>query len=147
VSDDFFDKIDAKLGEQKAEKAAKDDAAERNLAFVKRVVPELVSMAESYAAKCRDRGMSVKVSQGESSVTFTLQYKNGEKRSVVGTYYHDMGNKLGFEHHFPAEDGKRYKTMPMRWYSEKDWRDDRYEGELKKAIEEFVFHADRQGGL
>jgi hypothetical protein len=147
VSDDFFDKIDAKLGEQKTVKVAKDNASDANRAFVKKVIPQLVTIAESYAEKCRARGMTANVSHSDYSVTFELRYKGGQKRTVVGGPEHEMSNKLAFTSHWPNDDGKRYKSMPMDWFDEARWSDDRYEAELKKAIEDFVFYADRFGGI
>lgn len=147
MSDDFFDKIDAKLGEQKTTKVAKDNASDANRAFVKKVIPQLVAIAEGYAEKCRARGMSANVSHSDYSVTFELRYKNGQKRTLVGGPDHDMNNRLAFNAHWPNDDGKRYKSPPMSWYTEADWSDDRYETQLEKTIEDFVFYADRQGGI
>src|SRR4051812_14631589 len=112
VSDDFFDKIDAELGAQKAAKEAKEDAADANRAFVKKVIPQLVAIAERYAERCRERGMSAEVSHGDHSVTFTLRYAGGEKRSLVGACGHDTRNRLGFTAHWPNDDSKRYTSPP-----------------------------------
>ena len=147
MSDDFFDNIDAKLGEQKDKRVAQDDAAEANRAFIKGLIPRLVTIAEGYAAKCNERGMSADVSHHNYSITFTLRYCNGQKRSLVGGSHHDMRGRLAFEDHYPDNDGKRYKSLPTDWYDESNWSDDRYEAKLKKTIEDFVFYADRFGGI
>ncbi|MFV0923888.1 hypothetical protein ACR720_17005, partial [Sphingomonas parapaucimobilis] len=110
MSNDFFDKIDAKLGEQKTTKVAKDNASDANRAFVKKIIPQLVTIAEGYAEKCRARGMSTNVSHSDYSVTFELRYKNGQKRTLVGGPDHDMNNRLAFNAHWPNDDGKRDVT-------------------------------------
>lgn len=59
----------------------------------------------------------------------------------------DMSNKLAFTDHYPDYDGKRYKSMPMTWYDEKNWDDARFKVMLEKTIEDFLFYADRFGGV
>jgi hypothetical protein len=147
VSDDFFDKIDGDLGKQKSEKDAKEKVSKANRAFVKDTIPRLVPIAESYVEKCRARGMSADVSHSDYSITFELRYKGGQKRTLVGGPDHEMGNKLAFKSHWPNDDGRRYTSMPMAWDDQKSWSDDRFETQLKKTIEDFIFYADRFGGI
>ncbi len=147
MSDDFFDKIDAKLTAQRETREAKEKAEDINRAFVKRVMPGLVRIAETYAQKCRDRGMSAEVKGSEYSVTFSLRYRKGQERSLSGGPQHDMNNRLSFEEHYPSDDGKRYKSIPSSWYDESNWSDEIFEGLLKKTIEDFVFYANRHGGI
>ncbi len=147
MSDEFFDKIDAKLGQQNEAKVAKATSEDTNRAFVQDVVPRLADIAEQYAAKCKERGMTVRVSSHTYSLTFTLRYKGGQERSLVGSASHDMNGKLSFEDHYPNDDGKRYKSLPTEWYDASNWSDDKFEAKLKKTIEDFVFYADRFGGV
>lgn len=147
MSDDFFDKIDAELGAQKAAKATKKRASDTNLAFFKTVMPQLAVIAERYAHKCRERGMSAEVSHGDYSVTFTLRYARGQKRTLVGSLNHDLDNRLGFTAHWPGNDGKPYTFPPKDLYDKARWSDDRYEAQLEQTIEEFTSDAVRFGGI
>ena len=147
MSDDFFDKIGKKVAEKKAAEATKDQASDRNHAFVVDLVPRLVTIAEGYAEKCKELGMNVQVESWSASITFRLRYQNGSVRELVGGPDSDRQNRLSFEDHYPDNDGKRYKSLAMEWFDEENWSDARYESRLKKTIEDFVFHADRFGGI
>ncbi len=147
MSDDFFDRIDASLAKQNAKEAARARSADANRAFVKGLIPRLVEIAESYAAKCNERGISASVKHHDCSITFSLRYKDGQERALIGSPQSDMSNKLSFEEHFPNNEGKSYKSIPTEWYDESNWSDDRYEAKLKKMIEDFVSSADKFGGI
>ncbi len=147
MSDEFFEKIDATLGKQKSKKANVDNLGDANRRFVISVIPRLAKIAEDYASKCDARGMVARVSQNERSITFSLKYKDGQERYVTGRCHSEMNDKLGFEEHFPDNDGKRYKSSPMAWYDESSWSDDRFKGVLEKTIEDFVIYAERFGGV
>jgi hypothetical protein len=147
MSDDFFAKIDSELNKQKAQKDASDTPAAQNQAFFKSILPRITAIADSYAAKCKERGIFATVSANDRVISFTLRYKSGEQRELVAYPDPTANNRMTFEEHYPSEKGKRYKSLPSEWYDESNWSDDIFSAKIEKTIQDFVYYADRQGGI
>jgi len=145
-ADEFFNKIDQKLQNQKNVKASSKVTEDENLTFLKEVVLRITPLTEDYAAKLQDRGMKVSIKTSDYSISFSLFFKDGGHYAVIlGSS--DPSNRIEITVDFTNDDGRNFTSRSGATYNAETWKDEIYEESLRKCIEDFIFYADRHGGL
>ena len=144
MSDDFFDKIDKQLGEQKAAADVAKSDRDSNTDFAKGVIGKARPIADDYAAKLKERGIDAKAEGHEQHISFRLRWANGDSTDLsFGVDY--KSGRLEFVKH--ARDNKGpYAARDGSTYDEQNWKDSYYEATLKEFINEFMGAAARHGG-
>jgi hypothetical protein len=145
-TDDFFSKIDAKIGNISDAEKANVDKREKNYAFLKTLNERVTPIAESYKTKLQERGIFADVRSNDYGFSFELKYKNGGYRRLELGYDFDTKN-ITFSDHYTNDDGKNYKTLGGQALDETNWNDSLFEKRLQKCIEDYLFYADRHGGV
>lgn len=145
-SDDFFTNVDSKLRKiSEAEAASKDKAAE-NREFLQEVIARLAPVGSSYKAKLKERNIHAEVQSYPAGLSFTLRYKDGGHRglSIGGSL---ETNRISITSSFTNDDGRNFTSTNGATYDKSNWKDEVFEEQLQKCIEDFLFYADRHGGI
>ena len=74
-TDDFFSKLDQKIGDMKKAEQQFSEKADDDAEFVKKTVLRLKKVAEEYAGELRGRDIQVDVGVSVFELTFAPRYK------------------------------------------------------------------------
>ncbi len=145
-SDDFFANVDVKLSKAAEANAASKNTASENREFLEEVIARLAPVASSYKEKLKERKVQVEVQSYPTGISFTLRYKDGGHRALnIGGRLED--NRIEVTTLFTNDDGRNYKSTSGASYDKNNWKDSVFEDELQKCINDFLFYADRHGGV
>lgn len=145
VSDDFFDKVDAKLSSDAAKKQAANDLNARNREFSKKAISEVYPLAVEYKKKLVERGIHVELNGSETGFSFKAFYADGGHNGLEVYPTLETG-EIQFHSIYTNDDGRNHRGTDAARYNEKNWTPKEFEVRLKKSIDDFLFYADRHGG-
>jgi hypothetical protein len=142
-NDDFFAKVDTKLRKETATDAASLETASKNREFVKQVIDRLTPVAASYETKLKERGINTKVDSSATGITVTLRYQDGCRNELyVGGLPKSQLIELNTSF---IEDNQTYAATKS--YDHSKWQDGFFEAKLQRLIDDFLFYADKHGGI
>jgi len=145
-SSDFFGKLDAKLNDQTAIKVANEDRANELRIFASEVFERVTPIAQDYASKLKDKGITAVVSSYATGIDFKLTFQDGGHYNLslgIGR----SGRTLEFEGDYTNDDGRPYRSVDGASYAEETWRDEVFIDKLQHHIEDYVFYSDRHRGV
>jgi hypothetical protein len=144
--DDFFKNVDSNLEAMHRSASAAQSAAEKNMAFARQLIERLTPIARAYEDQLKERRIRVKLSASEDGIFFRLEYKNGHHYALALNTEGKL-NRLEIKSHFTNEGGKNYVSTTGATYDENNWNDSVYTEQLEKCIQDFLFYANRHGGV
>lgn len=120
-------------------------AASENRAFLEEVVVRLQPVVSSYKAKLKERKIRAEVQSYPAGISFTLRYRDGGHHGLnIGGRLEN--NRIEITTHF-TNDGSDHRGTNGATYDKTNWKDSIFENELQKCINDFLFYADRHGGI
>lgn len=145
-SDDFFANVDSKLRKISEAEAASNDRSAENREFLELVVARLAPIVSSYKAKLKERNLHAEVQSYPTGISFTIRYKDGGHHglSIGGSL---ETNRITMTSSFTNDDGRNYTSTNGATYDKSNWKDELFEEQLQKCIQDFLFYADRHGGV
>lgn len=145
-SDDFFVSVDTKLSKSAEADTASKSAASENREFLEEVVARLAPIVSPYKARLKERNIHVEVQSYPAGISLTLRYKDGGHRGMsIGGRLEN--NRIEITTSFTNDDGRNYTGTSGATYDKNNWKDSIFEDELQKCINDFLFYADRHGGI
>jgi hypothetical protein len=144
--EDFFSKVDATLSKVAEAQMTARSMADQNRQFLETVIVRLSPTVFAYKEKLRERGIYAEVDSYPTAITFTMRYKDGGHHGLrIGGKLES--NLIEVTTSFTSDDGKNYTSTDGGSYDSANWNDSIFEAKLRKCIEDFLFYADRHGGL
>ena len=145
-NDDFFAGVDAQLSKMAAAEATAKDTAAENREFLQEVVIRLAPIVASYEQQLGARNIKVEVRSYPTSISFTMRYKDGGHfgLNISGSR---QNNRIEMSNSFTNDDGRNYTSTSGASYDKSNWNDSLFKDELEKCIKDFLFYADRHGGV
>jgi hypothetical protein len=147
VSDDFFGELDKKIGGLNAKEQAKAAQKAAEAAFSEKAIADMHPVAQQYVEKLRERGITARVSGSESGLTFEMRWADSADHGL--TVYPDLetGRLKIVRNSTDHTDGKRFRSSDGLTHGEADWEPSKFEGALKSVINDYMFYADKHGGI
>ena len=147
MGDDFFSSLDNKISELKT---GEQEARERELAdraAAEEAIAAMHPVANDYAAKLRERGISAKVSGSNKGITFEMRWADNAEHGL--SVYPDLasGRLKLIRNSTSHTDGRRFSSTDGMMYAAGQWAPDRFEAALKGIIEDYMFYAPKHGGI
>lgn len=146
VNDDFFSKLDKQISDVKAEETAVAHRKAADRAFSVRAIAALHPLADEYASKLRERGISAQVS-GNEGLEFEMRWQDGGTHGL--TVYPDLttGRIKITRKSTDHTDGRRYSSSDWQTHGEDSWKPSMFENALKGVINDYMFYAKMHGGV
>jgi hypothetical protein len=146
-AEDFFKKVDTKMGSIGEAEAAEKKAAAELQSFMKKAIEDFAPTLQSYADKIKERGIRCESNSNGHGFSITLYFKDGGKHGL--TFSQEYRSRIGaysFNGHFTNDDGKNYTSTDGAQITQSNWSVEDTERRVQKVIEDFLFYADRHGG-
>lgn len=147
MSDDFFSGLDNKLTELKTNEQEAQERERANRAAAEDAIEAMHPVANDFAAKLRERGMSAKVSGSRKGLTFEMRWADNGEHGLSA--YPDLSSgrlkliRTSTDH----TDGRRFSSTDGMMYAAGQWSPDRFEAALKSIIEDYIYYAPKHGGI
>lgn len=146
MTDDFFDKLDKKISEQESADRVARNQTMVNREFSHEAIRKMLEIATSYKGKLRERDIHAEISGNQRGFSFKMIWADGGHRALE--VYPDLhSGRIQFHTAFTNDDGRNLRSTDGASYDAGNWKDEDFEPKLKKLIDDFVFYADRHGGL
>lgn len=147
MSDDFFGELDKKLGDLDSKQQARSDQKDADTAFSEREIASMHPVAREYADKLGERGITARVSGSERGLTFEMRWADNADHGL--SVYPDLetGRLKIIRNSTDHTDHKRFRSSDGRTYGEADWKPSMFESALKSVINDYLFYADKHGGI
>ena len=147
-ANDFFAKIDGKLGEIKQKEQQASELADENAIFLEEIVTKLTTKVEEYVNQLNSRNIQVNATITKRSISFTLKFKDGGHHGTrLGQSLRSNNNRIEITNMFTNDDGKNYTSTSGMTYDHTNWKDEFFISAIEKCIEDFLFYAPRHGGV
>jgi hypothetical protein len=92
------------------------------------------------------RNIHVEVRTHSTGISFTLRYNDGGHHAlnIFGSL---RDNRIEMSTNFTSDDGRNYTSTSGASYDKSNWKDSLFKDALEKCIKDFLFYADRHGGV
>lgn len=147
MDDDFFGGLDKKISDLDAKQQARAEQKAADTAFSERAIAEMHPVARDYVEKLRERGITARVSGNERGLTFEMRWADNADHGL--SVYPDLetGRLKIIRNSTDHTDDKRFRSTDGRLYGEADWKPSMFESALKSVINDYMFYADKHGGI
>lgn len=144
---DFFKDLDGKINGMNIAAVAKINKRPNDQAFSEKAILAMHSLADYYAKKLGERGITATVSGNERGIKFEMRWADraGHGLSVLPDIVN--GQLKLTRNSTDHTDGKRFRSTNGRTYNEKTWPAEMFESSLKSIIDDYLYYASRHGGI
>ena len=136
MSDEFFSKIDAQLGQIARTKAREEADRARNASLSSGIVERCAAVIQNYVPKLVERGLTPKVSAHSSAASFELRDNDGFGFGVTA-YLNQSTGRMEFSSEL-SDEGKRYKSDFGGDYDASNWSEDDFRRKIEDAITSYM---------
>lgn len=146
MSEEFFSKIGNMIAQQAVQRSNAANQSQHVRTFQGDVIKRVASIAKRYVAGLEQQGVRAEFEQNALGLSFTMRWEDGGHWTLILGPSHDA-NGLQFYEDFTSDDGRNSRTTDASSFTSATWKDDLFEQRLQKAVERYVFYADRHGGV
>jgi hypothetical protein len=144
--DDYFGKFDGKMGAIANTQTKAQEVKSKNEKFLEEFISRLAPMVSTYKAKLKERGVNADVESHPTGISFTLKYKDGGHRAThIGR--DSKTSRIEITTFFTDDNHKNYRSTDGNSHDQNSWQDEFFELSLQRCIDDYLFYADRHGGI
>lgn len=147
MSDDFFNALDKKIGDLNAKQQASAAQKDADSAFSEEAILEMHTVARDYVAKLKDRGITARVSGNERGIRFEMRWADNADHGLAVYPDIDTGRLKIIKNSTDHSDDRRFQSTDGRLYGRADWDSSKFESALQSVINDYLFYADKHGGV
>ena len=145
MSDDFFASLDADMARQRAALRRREARLDEIEAWVRGIIPDLATVAETYRRALKPRGIQAQVVTEPLAITFALAYANGDVCQLKLMFDRSRGGLV--DQGYFLTSGQPTVTTSGWVRKGPRWTTGKYEMQLERHIKAYVAQADRHGGV
>jgi hypothetical protein len=127
--------------------AAKVEQHDANRAFSKEAMVALRPVAQEYATKLRERGISSNVDASEHGISFKMQWAIGASHGLTVQTDYKTGRLEIWRNSTEHTTGKQFRSTDGVTYDGSTWEPSKFESALKSVINDYVSYADKHHGV
>lgn len=143
----FFKSIDEKIGRQKQEQIEEKEMLTQERELLSDIIESLVPEIETYKNGLLERGIHAEISSSSRHLSFNMKYKDGGKHELLLSETERFDGRYSITTFSTNDDGRAFSSTNGASYSSTTWSNDYFIQALERHINDFLFYANRHGGL
>lgn len=142
-----FKSIDEKIGSQKQEQIKEKETLTQERELLSDIIDSLVPEVETYKNGLLERGIHAEISSSSRHLSFNMKYKDGGKHELLLSETERFDGRYSITTFSTNDDGRTFSSTNGASYSSTTWSNDNFIQALERHINNFLFYANRHGGL
>lgn len=143
----FFKSVDEKIGKQKQEQIKEKETLTQERELLSDIIESLVPEVETYKNGLLERGIHAEISSSSRYLSFNMKYKDGGKHNILLSETERFDGRYAIMTFSTSDDGRTFSSTNGASYSSTTWSNDNFIQALERHINNFLFYANRHGGL
>jgi hypothetical protein len=143
----FFKSIDEKISKQKQEQIEEKETLTQERELLSDIIESLVPEVETYKNGLLERGIHAEISSSSRHLSFNMKYKDGGKHELLLSETERFDGRYSITTYSTNDDGRTFSSTNGTSYSSTTWSNDNFIQALERHINNFLFYANRHGGL
>jgi hypothetical protein len=144
----FFKGVDEKIGRQKQEQIEENETLVQERERLSEIIESLVPEVETYQNRLIERGIHAEISSSSRHLSFNMKYKDGGKHDLLLSETERFDGRYAIMTFSTSDDGRTFRsTNGSSSYNSASWSNDHFIQALERHINDFLFYANRHGGL
>ncbi|CAH5397578.1 hypothetical protein [Serratia marcescens] len=143
----FFNNVDKKIAEKQQEQKKEKTRLDEERAFLSQIVESLVPKVEFYKEGLLERGIYAELSSSSRYICFKMKYKDGGRHDLLLSETQRFDGGITMTTESTNDDGRTYTSTDGSSYKSNNWDNDIFIQKLEKHINDYLFYAERHGGL
>ena len=147
VGNSFFKAVDEKIGRQKQEQIEEKETLVQEREHLSEIIESLVPEVETYKNGLLERGIHAEISSSPRHLSFNMKYKDGGKHELLLSETERFDGRYSITTFSTNDNGRTFSSTNGASYSSATWSNDHFIQALERHINDFLFYANRHGGL
>lgn len=147
VGNSFFKSVDEKIGRQKQEQIEEKETLIHERERLSEIIESLVPEVETYKNGLLERGINAEISSSSRHLSFDMKYKDGGRHDLLLSETERFDGRFAIMKFSTSDDGRTFSSTSGASYNSTTWSNDDFIQALERHINDFLFYANRHGGL
>ncbi|WP_217479039.1 hypothetical protein [Enterobacter chuandaensis] len=143
----FLKSVDEKIGKQKQEQIEEKETLTKERELLSDIIESLVADVETYKNGLLERGIHAEISSSPRHLSFNMKYKDSGKHDLLLSETERFDGRFAIMTFSTSDDGRTFSSTNGASYSSDTWSNDVFIQALEGHINDFLFYANRHGGL
>lgn len=143
----FFKSVDEKIGRQKQEQIEEKETLVQERERLSEIIASLVPEVETYKNGLLERDIHAEISSSSRHLSFNMKYKDGGKHDLLLSESERFDGRYSIMKFSTSDDGRTFSSTNGASYNSTTWSNDDFIQALERHINDFLFYANRHGGL
>ena len=143
----FFNNVDKKIAEKQQEQKEEKTRLDEERAFLSQLVESLLPKVEFYKDGLLERGVHAELSSSPRHICFKMKYKDGGRHDLLLSETQRFDGRITMTTESTSDDGRTFTSIDGSSYESSQWNNDIFIQKLEKHINDYLFYAERHGGL